>query len=96
MQGDPFPKTGRWILELDSRDSDESDDVDDGLRMLLARLPSDTEVLASLANTYSVDLFCGLFIKSPNRGFEIPAEVSRWLADRDLQIGFDLYFDPPA
>jgi len=94
-RGTPFPKKGRWILRVDSRDCGESDDVDDGVRMLLARLPSDPDVWASLANIYSVDVFCGLFIASSNRGFEISTEVSRLLSDRGLPIGFDLYCDPP-
>ena len=77
--GTPFPKKGRWIYEIESKDCDENDDVDDGVRMLLARLPSDPDVWASLANTYSVDVFCGLFITSPKRGFGISTEVSRLL-----------------
>jgi hypothetical protein len=80
---------------IDSKDCGENNDVDDGVRMLLARLPSDPDVWASLANTYSVDVFCGLFITAPNRGFGITTEVSRLLSDRRLQIGFDLYLDPP-
>ena len=92
-KGTPFPKKGRWILEINSKDCDENDDVDDGVRMLLTRLPSDPDVWASLERIHSVDVFCGLFITSPNRGFEISPEVSRLLSDRGLQIGFDLYFD---
>jgi hypothetical protein len=94
-KGAPFPKKGRWILAIDSKDCQENDDVDDGVRMLLARLPSDPVVWATLAKTHSIDVSCGLFIASPNRGFEISTEVSRLLADRGLQIGFDLYCDPP-
>src|SRR5450432_2459213 len=94
-KGTPFPKKGRWILEINSEDCDEGDEVDDGVRMLLARLPSDPDVLASLASIYSVDVFCGVFVKSPNRGFGISTEVSRLLSDRALQIGFDLYFELP-
>ena len=90
-RGTPFPKSGRWILEIDSKDCDENDDVDNSLRMLLARLPSDPDVWVSLANSHRVDVFCGLFLNSPNRGFEISAEVSRLLVDRGLHIGFDLY-----
>ena len=89
LKGTPFPKKGRWILEIDSKDCGENDDVDDGVRMLLARLPSDPDVWASLANIYSVDVFCGLFVTSPNRGFGITTEVSRLLSDRGLQIEFD-------
>ena len=35
-KGAPFPKKGRWILEINSKDCDESDEVDDGVRMRLA------------------------------------------------------------
>jgi len=93
LKGNPFPRKGRWILEIDSKDCDENDDVDEGVRMLLARLPSDPKVWASLASIHSVDVFCGLFITSHNRGFGITPEVSRLLSDRGLQIGFDLYLD---
>ncbi len=82
-------------MEIDSKDCAENDNVDDGVRTLLARLPSDPDVWASLVNAYSVDVFCGIFIASSNRGFGISTEVSRLLADRGLEIGFDLYFDPP-
>jgi hypothetical protein len=94
LKGTPFPKKGRWILEIDSKECGENDDVDDGIRMLLARLPSDPDVWVSLANIYNVDVFCALFITAPNRGFGITTEVSRLLSDRGLQIGFDLYLDP--
>jgi uncharacterized protein DUF4279 len=91
-KGAPVPRTGRWILEIDSRDCGENDDLDDGVRMLLARLPADPDVWVSLASIYRVDVFCGIFIVSANRGFQISAEVSRMLSDRGLDIGFDLYF----
>jgi hypothetical protein len=42
-----------------------------------------------------VDIFCGPFLESSNRGFGISPEVSKLLSDRYLDIGFDLYFDPP-
>jgi len=35
-KGTLFPKKGRWILEINSKDCDESDEVDDGVRMRLA------------------------------------------------------------
>src|SRR5579883_1691313 len=53
-----FPREGRWILKVDSRDCARNDDVDDGLRMLFARLPSTIDVWTTLANMYRVDVFC--------------------------------------
>jgi hypothetical protein len=93
-QGDPFPKKGRWLLKIDSRDCDENEDVEDGIKMLLGRLPSDLAVWIELTNTYAVSVFCGLFLESANRGFGISAEVSKLLSDRNIEIGFDLYFEP--
>jgi hypothetical protein len=89
------PKRGRWSLTIDSKACDESDDVEDAVRMLLARLPSDPELWASLTSAYAVDIFCGLFLASTNRGFSISPEVSKLLSDRQVGIGFDVYFDPP-
>jgi hypothetical protein len=94
-KGNPFPRKGRWLLEIYSKDCDENDDVEDGVRMLLERLPSDSGVWVSLTSTYTVDVFCGLFLASSNRGFGISPKVSRLLSDRNLEIGFDVYFDPP-
>ena len=93
-KGNPFPKKGRWLLEIQSDDCHENEDLDDGIRMLLARLPSDADLWLSLTNAYAVDMFCGVVLKSSNRGFAISAEVSRLLSDRNLEIGFDVYFEP--
>jgi hypothetical protein len=69
--------------------------VDDGIRTLLARLPSSQDVWAFLTSTYTVDIFCGLFLATTNRGFSITADISALLSDRGIDIGFDLHFDPP-
>jgi Domain of unknown function (DUF4279) len=49
-------ETGRWSLTVDSKDCDERADVEDGVEMLLARLPSDRNLWTSLTRAYSVDL----------------------------------------
>jgi Domain of unknown function (DUF4279) len=89
-----IPKKGRWSLTIDSKDCDDGDDVEVGIRTLLTRLPSDSGLWASLTSIYAVDVFCGLFLASSNRGFEISTEVLKLLSDRHLKIGFDVYFDP--
>lgn len=85
----------RWLLTVDSKDLAETDDVEDGIKLLLERLPSDPDLWASLTSLYRVDVVCGLFLGASNRGFGISAEVSRLLVDRRLGIGFDVYFDLP-
>jgi len=94
-EGSRIANRGRWSLTIGSKDCDERGDVEDGVKMLLARLPSEADLWASLTSTFTVDVFCGIFMASSNRGFGISAEVSKLLADRHLNIGFDLYFDPP-
>jgi hypothetical protein len=87
-------KHGRWSLQLESTECSPTDDVEDGIKRLLARLPSDSGVWASLTTRYEVDLFCGLFLASANRGFELSPQVMKLLADRGIEVGFDIYFDP--
>ena len=91
-----IPGSGRWSLSVHSEECGEGDDVEDGVRILLERLPSDGSLWASLTTAYSVDVFCGLFLASENRGFGMSAELCKLLADRNLEIGFDLCFDPPG
>jgi len=93
--GRRIAKTGRWSLTIESKDSNEEDDVERGIKMLLAQLPSDADLWNTLNRAFRVDVFSGIFLASSNRGFGISAEVSKLLADRYLRIGFDLYFDSP-
>jgi hypothetical protein len=84
-------KRGQWHLMLDSRDLGESYEIDDGVKVLLERLPADLSVWAGLTSSYKVDLFCGLFLEADNRGIEIPAEILKLLSDRRIPMGFDIY-----
>jgi len=92
--GAPIPRTSHWLLGIESKNFGEQDDVD-GIRMLLERLPSAGDLWASLTSTYNVDVFCGVYMETWNRGFGISPEVSRMLSDRNLEVEFDKYFDPP-
>lgn len=89
--GSRIPKRGQWHLTVDSKDCSEEVDVEDAVRMLLDRLPSASEPWSSLSRDYRVDIFWGIFMDRENQGFGIPAEISRMLADRRLETGFDVY-----
>lgn len=95
-KGDPYPRTGRWLLSIESKDFGENADVEDGIRMLLERLPPNGRIWSSLTSLYRVDVSCGLFLNSSNRGFGLSAEVSGLLSERNLNVGFDLYAASPA
>jgi hypothetical protein len=49
------------------------------------------EVWRSLTEQFEVDLFCGLFLETTNRGLELPASLVSALGNRNLRIGFDIY-----
>ena len=80
----------RWSLTVES---DRKDDVEQGITALLNRLPTNLELWRGLTQRYYIDIYCGMFLRTSNRGFGLSPQLSRMLADRNLGIGFDLYFD---
>jgi Domain of unknown function (DUF4279) len=68
-------------------------DVEEVILDLLGRLPTDPGVWHLLSQKYRMDLFCGLFLEASNRGFSLSAGTCRALADRGLEIGFDILRD---
>jgi hypothetical protein len=80
----------RWSLTIESGRNDE---VEQGIIALLNRLPANLDLWRELTQRYYIDIYCGMFLKTSKRGFGLSPQVSRMLADRNLGIGFDLYFD---
>ena len=74
-------------------ESDRGDEVEQGVMALLKKLPSNLQLWGELTHRYNIDIYCGLFLKTSNRGFGLSPQLSRMLADRNIGIGFDLYFD---
>jgi hypothetical protein len=56
-------------------------------------MSQDLTTWRTLTSRFSADVFCGLFMDQSNEGFSLGAETLRMLADRGLEIGFDVY-DP--
>ena len=79
----------RWSLTVEST----GEELEQGITGLLNRLPSSLDLWRTLTQRYHVDLYCGLFLRTSKRGFGLSPQVSRMLSDRNLGIGFDLYFD---
>jgi hypothetical protein len=52
-KGDPFPRKGRWLWNIDTEERAEKGDVEDGIKLLLARLPSDPGIWVSLTSNYA-------------------------------------------
>lgn len=92
----PFQqRIGIWTFARTTKPSSEWE-LDGAIKALLGRLPSDLDVWRRLAERYSLDVFCGLFMSSDNQGTDVQPETLRLLADRGLALSFDLYGPPPG
>ena len=74
------------------KDTDEWDCAEAMMRVL-GRLPSAIAVWRRLTKKYKVDFFVGLSMPSKNKGFGLPPEIMKYLGDRGIEAGFDIYYD---
>jgi hypothetical protein len=86
-------KEGAWMLELEFDQSTEIE-LDQAINQLLDGLNPDPAVWEDLNRRFKCDLFCGLFLGEGggNEGFGLVPETLRRLAERGLEVGFDLYY----
>jgi hypothetical protein len=80
--------TGMWRLVASKR---EPEDLDGQIVELLSKLADDLNVWASIARTYRLDLFCGLFMGGSNEGLSISPESMTALGLRHIELGLDIY-----
>jgi Domain of unknown function (DUF4279) len=85
-------KHGMWSLKAEDA---EPEAFDAQIQGLLARLPDDLNIWRSLADRYQVDLFCGFFMDTTNQGFTLSTKTMACLAERSIEIGFDVYSPSP-
>jgi len=83
---------GAWGLTLEPKDTDEWDCAE-AMMLVLRRLPSAVQFWQRLTKKYKVDFFVGLSMPSKNKGFELSPEVMKYLGDRGIAAGFDIYHD---
>lgn len=81
-------RTGLWLQKAEPR---EPEGIDFQVRELLAGLTQDLEIWARLAAKFEMDLFCGLFMNESNEGLSLSVATLRALAERSIEIGFDVY-----
>ena len=81
-------RSGMWLLSVDER---SPENLDGQLRELFEQLTDDLEIWGKIFETYSTDLFVGLFMQGSNEGLTISSSVMKMIADRRLEIGFDVY-----
>lgn len=81
-------RTGSWRREVPRR---KPGDLDAQIVELLAPLTTDMTVWARLTNSFKADIFCGLFLGSPNEGDEISPQTLSAVGQRSLKLGLDIY-----
>ena len=85
---------GRWHLSISSEDEDAPSDIEQLLEALFHRLPTKPALWKKVNLRYKVDLFCGLHLYTDNRGFGLSPSICQFISERNILIGFDIYFDP--
>ncbi len=81
-------RTGMWLRSVDDR---TPENLDGQLRKLFDEMSDDLSVWQRIVESYSADLFCGLFMQGSNEGLTISAGVMKMIAERRLEIAFDIY-----
>jgi hypothetical protein len=88
--GAPVARFGSWEVQLTPQETDEWD-VSEAVRLLISRFPEDLEVWKQLSASARIRLSVGLHLETTNQGFSLSFDVSRFAADRDIDIHFDIY-----
>jgi Domain of unknown function (DUF4279) len=81
-------KTSLWLLEAPDR---EPGNLDAQVRELLGRLSQSLETWKALGARYSIDLYCGFFMRDTHEGLEISAATLHALAQRGVALSVELY-----
>jgi hypothetical protein len=79
---------GSWLLD---GQLDRSIDLEQQVKSLLSMVTDEISIWHDLANRFQLDISCGLFLDNMNRGFELSPELMKYLSDRKIKIGFDIY-----
>jgi Domain of unknown function (DUF4279) len=85
-------KCGMWLLESAEA---EPEDYHAQIAAILSKLTRDLKVWHRLADKYQVDFYCGFFMDTTNQGFTLSLQTMTTLAERRIEIGFEVYTPSP-
>ena len=83
-------RAGSWQLESSLEPGIA---LEQHINTLLDKVTSDLSVWTELAVRFGMDLYCGLFLDSWNRGLELSPETLQRITERHLTLGLDIYSD---
>lgn len=78
---------GSWSLETES----STKEIEETLIQMFSQLNGDLTAWEHLTKKYKGDLFCGVYLAWFGHGFTMTPRLHRMLADRNLEITFDIY-----
>jgi len=81
-------RRGMWRLRAVER---QPEDLDGQITELLSKTTADLEIWKTIATSYKVDLFCGIFLQGSNEGLSIAPTSLTALALRQIELGLDIY-----
>jgi hypothetical protein len=81
-------KSGMWRLSASDR---EPEDIDGQIREIFTKISADVGVWQSITKKYRANLFCGLFMSETNDGLSISPQSMALLAERGIDLWFDIY-----
>jgi hypothetical protein len=81
-------KTGMWQLCASDR---KPEDIDGQIREIFNQISADVAVWQSITKKYHVNLSCGLFMSETNDGLSISPQSMAILAERGIELWFDIY-----
>ena len=82
--------TGVWVFEFEGNPAEWT--PEDAIKHLLTKLPTDLATWHGLASQFRVDIVCGLQMTSRNRGLTLSHSLLTRLAERHIDLDFDIYF----
>ena len=83
-----FAKAGMWRLCASDR---EPEDIDGQIREIFSQITANVAVWQSITKKYRANLFCGVFMSETNDGLSIPPQSMAVLAERGIELWFDIY-----
>lgn len=81
-------RSGMWRIEAKDR---EPGNLNEQVTEMLGQLTGNLDVWRSLSEKYSIDMFCGIFMESSMEGIGLSADSMLALAQRRIEIDFDIY-----
>lgn len=83
-------RTGKWLLSVTPKAGETLTTV---LEDLFSTLTDDSSVWKHLSEKYKTRFVVSCWIRSWNRGLEVPPQLLQRIADRRLSLGIDIYVD---